>query len=64
MPPAVDDEAGGARDVHPLIHARLAAEPARRQQPIGREDQKRACPADDLDRELYRAQAASLRSTY
>ena len=46
------DEAGRADDVHPLIDQRLAGELARRQQQIGEQDQHRAGPADDLDREL------------
>ena len=52
MPPAVDHEPGRADHVHRLIDQRLAGELARRQQQIGEQDQHRAGPADDLDREL------------
>lgn len=63
MPPAVDDEAGRASDVHRLIDDRLAGEPAHRQQEIGKQDEQGAGPAGGLDRELDGGQAASLLST-
>jgi hypothetical protein len=63
VPPAVDDEAGGADDVHPLVDRRLAGQAAHRQQEIGREDEQSARPAGNLDQESERAQAASFLST-
>ena len=63
MVPAVDDEASRPGDVHPLVQRRPAIDLAHRQQKIGAKDQKRAGPADDLDQDLFGAQAASLRST-
>jgi hypothetical protein len=63
MPPSIDGETNRSENVHPLIDARLTSETAGGQQAISEEDQDRAGPADDLDRDLLRAQAASLRST-
>ena len=64
MPPPVDDKARGADDVHRLVNQRIAAELACRQQQIGEQDERGTKPADDLDREVDRAQAESFRSTY
>lgn len=63
MPPAIDGEADRSEHVHPLIHPRLAGEAANRQQQVRKQDQYSAGPSGDLDRELLRAQAASLLST-
>ena len=63
MPPAVDDEAGGADHVHHLVDQRITAELARRQQQIGKQDQDRPGPADDLNRKVDPGQAASFLST-
>ncbi len=63
MPPAVDGEAGGADDIHPLIEDRLSGQLTRRQQQIGKQDQDRAGPADDLDEEVDRRQLARFLST-
>jgi hypothetical protein len=49
MPPAVDDEAGSAEHVHPLIGRRLASQLAHRQEKIGEQDEDRAAPPGDFD---------------
>jgi hypothetical protein len=63
VPPAVDGEADCSENVHPLIDGRLAGEPPDRQKQIGKQDQRRAGPTGDFDRDLLSAQAASLLST-
>jgi hypothetical protein len=63
VPQAVDDEAGGADDVDPLIEGGLAGQPAERKQGVGEQDQQGANPAGDLDRDLGPAQAASFLRT-
>jgi hypothetical protein len=63
MPPAVDGEADGASDIHPLKEWRLAGDLAGGDEHVSAEDQRRAGPAGDFDRNLDRGQAASLRST-
>jgi hypothetical protein len=63
VPPAIDSEANRSEDVHPLIDARLTAQAAGGEKAVGKQDQDGAGPADDLDRDLLSAQAASLLST-
>ena len=63
MPPAVNGEAGGANDIHPLIDGRLACQLAHRQHQIGKQDQQRAGPPGDLDQEVDGAQLARFLST-
>jgi hypothetical protein len=60
---AVDREAGGAEEVHPLISARPAGEPLRADQEISEEDEAGAGPAHDLDQDQFEAQAARFLST-
>ena len=64
VPPAVDDEAGRADQVHPLEERRAAGQPAERHQDIGGEDQRRAGPAGDLDRDVGEGQAAAPRARF
>src|SRR5688572_7783001 len=64
VPPAVDDEAGCAEKIHPLEGRRAAGHPADCDQEISEQDQSRAGPADDLDEDQLRAQAARFLSTY
>ncbi|HEX8840541.1 MAG TPA: hypothetical protein VF750_08755 [Sphingomicrobium sp.] len=63
MRPAVHNKTGGTDDVDTLVDERLARQPTCREQQVGEQDQQGAGPADDLDGDLDRAQAASLRST-
>jgi hypothetical protein len=63
VPPAVDDEARSADDVHDLVAERLSGDLAGGQQGVSAEDQRRADPAGNLDRKFNGGQAASLRST-
>ena len=63
MVPAVDDEAGGADDVHTLVERRLAIHPPKRKQEIGQEDQAGPEPAGRLYQDQLRAQTARFRRT-
>jgi hypothetical protein len=56
MPPAVDRDARGAGQIHPLVGRRLAAHPPHRQQQIGEQDQDGADPAGGFDREFNAGQ--------
>src|SRR3954463_9636695 len=61
MPPAVDDKARRADNIHALVNERLAGQPSGRQQEVGEQDERRAGPADDFDRDLKGTHAGQLR---
>jgi len=63
MRPAVDDEAGGAGQVHPLEERRPSGHLPRGHEQIGAQDEEGAGPARGFDEEDLGAQAASFLST-
>ena len=61
MPPAVDDEAGGADDIHQLIDEGLARQLSGRKQQISEQDEQGSGPAHDFDEQLDGGQASAHR---
>src|SRR4051812_189006 len=55
MPPAVDDESGGAHHVHQLVGQRLTGESSGGQQQVSEQDQSRACPTRHFNQKAQQA---------
>jgi hypothetical protein len=60
---AVDHEAGGSDQIHPLEERRAAGEAADGHEQIAGKDQACPNPAGNFDQDEFRVQAASLRRT-